>query len=77
MGPIKDGNMGYGATNGNSAHRLSYSAFNGVIPDGMCVLHRCDVPLCVNPAHLFLGTRLDNMQDCFMKGRYAHQKNEK
>lgn len=56
------------------AHRVSYELFVGEIPKGKQVLHRCDVPCCINPRHLFLGTRSDNMRDCFQKGRAAAQK---
>lgn len=52
-----------------SVHRASWIAFNGEIPDGLQVCHRCDVRHCTNPSHLFLGTQKDNMIDMISKGR--------
>jgi len=51
------------------AHRVAWELTNGSIPGGLFVLHRCDVSLCCNPAHLFLGTQTDNMHDAYQKGR--------
>lgn len=72
----KEGNRRYGLIGAGRrgegmlyAHRVSWELHNGVIPEGMLVLHRCDNPQCVRPSHLFLGTQFDNMQDMVRKGR--------
>lgn len=55
------------------AHVTSWTMANGD-PEGLCVLHRCDTPLCVNPAHLFLGSKSDNNKDKVRKGRQPANK---
>lgn len=70
-------NKGYGQLNISKnnkkhvvlAHRYSYEAFKGEIPDGMFVMHSCDIPTCCNPEHLSVGTHAENMADCVLKGR--------
>jgi predicted XRE-type DNA-binding protein len=57
-------------------HRVMYEFFNGKIPEGMCVLHKCDTPLCCNPQHLFIGTRADNNRDAKEKGRTSCGENK-
>lgn len=54
------------------AHKLSYEAHVGAVPAGKLVLHRCDVPSCVNPDHLFLGSHGVNSGDMLSKRRNAH-----
>jgi carbonic anhydrase/acetyltransferase-like protein (isoleucine patch superfamily) len=51
------------------AHRASYIRYRSEIPDGMFICHHCDVPACVNPDHLFVGSNSDNMRDMLSKGR--------
>jgi hypothetical protein len=52
------------------AHRISWALFNGEIPSGAHVLHRCDNPQCVRPDHLFLGNQADNNADKMSKNRH-------
>lgn len=51
------------------AHRYGYELVNGAIPDGLVVMHSCDIPLCQNPKHLKAATILENNMDCFKKQR--------
>lgn len=51
------------------AHRVSYEMFNGPIPPGLVVMHSCDEKLCINPAHLSVGTKSENSRDMTRKGR--------
>lgn len=64
------GNFGLTPSRWVRSHRLSWELAHGPIPGGLCVLHECDTPACVNPNHLFLGTRKDNAQDAIQKGRW-------
>jgi hypothetical protein len=67
--------FGHGSVQWNgkktTAHRAMWMQTNGPIPEGLCVLHRCDNPPCVRPDHLFLGTKRDNTADMWSKGRQA------
>ena len=58
---------------GMSAHRMSWLLHRGPIPVGMCVCHTCDIPSCVNPLHLWIGTNAENDADKRRKGRQFAQ----
>jgi hypothetical protein len=60
-----------------AAHRASFEAFNGEIPHEAVVRHRCDLPCCVNPDHLQVGSLLDNARDCKERGRHIALRGEK
>lgn len=68
------GKIGAGGKGGRTvmAHRISWEIANGPVPEGLHVCHHCDVPACVRPDHLFVGTRSDNMRDAESKGRVKH-----
>lgn len=72
---------GYGIVMRNSrkelTHRTAWILTYGNIPENLCVCHKCDNPSCVNPAHLFIGTMQDNVNDMFSKGRQPYTKGSK
>jgi hypothetical protein len=65
------GHIGVQPSSCTNAHRASYVLFNGDIPAGMVVRHKCNVTSCVNPAHLTYGTHQDNKDDSAACGRIA------
>lgn len=58
------------------AHRAAWLFAYGKIGSNLCVLHKCDNTICVNPKHLFLGTYADNIRDCIQKGRWVERTGE-
>jgi hypothetical protein len=64
--------VGGAAGKRTKVHRIAYAIFNGPLVDGLFVMHSCDEPSCVNPAHLSLGTCADNQRDMARKGRSYH-----
>ena len=60
-----------------AAHRVAWELTHGPIPEGMCVLHACDVRHCVRPDHIWLGTHNENTQDMLEKGRHTPTKGER
>jgi len=65
------GQMGMPGGRPIRAHRLAYQLFKGKIPKGLDVRHTCDLRCCVNPEHLLVGTRQQNMEDAVRRGRQA------
>jgi HNH endonuclease len=71
LGPTIGAGYGQARFGGKSwyAHRLSFQIAKGVIPKTLCVMHKCDTRLCINPSHLTLGSHKDNTRDMHLKGR--------
>lgn len=59
------------------AHRVSWMLTHGEIPEGKCILHKCDNRLCINPRHLFVGTQQENIRDMVSKKRQHHPVGER
>lgn len=69
VGSVTTGGYGRYGKPRKLAHRLSYEAFVGEIPEGGYICHKCDTPACVNPAHLYAGDARTNALDAYRRGR--------
>ncbi len=64
------GKLRVGHSKDFTTHKMSWVVHYGPVPDGKCVLHTCDIRSCINPNHLWLGTKAENSQDMVSKGRH-------
>lgn len=76
-GMVNLGRFADGRQQTTYAHRVAYVLMHGNIPAGLVVMHTCDVPACVNPAHLRLGSQGDNIRDASSKGRLPKTRNRR
>jgi hypothetical protein len=68
-GQFRAGSLRDGTRRNVTASRYACELVHGAIPDGMQALHKCDNKICVNPDHLYIGTRSDNAKDAFARHR--------
>jgi hypothetical protein len=75
LGKVNEKGYGKVIFNGKEkrAHRVVYEHFNGSIPKGMLVRHKCDVPGCINNLHLIIGTAADNTADMLRRNRFSKE----
>lgn len=64
---------GYGRIGQKIANRIFWEHNHGPIPKGLCILHKCDNPSCVNESHIYLGTKKQNADDMFERGRVTRK----
>jgi len=71
---VSDSGYGYLYINYHQylAHRYAWELYRGPIPEGLWILHKCDIKSCVNPDHLYLGTLIDNTWDAVDRKQYFY-----